>query len=135
MRRHCKDEIMINSLEQFGRNAGKLWQILEEHGQLTKEKIQEKTQLRSYEIEIAIGWLAREDKISFDDNQYKISLTNLTGIIGNNAGIIWKALHKNGECNINTLIKETSLPKHKIYEAIGWLAREDKLGFSSLQGD
>ena len=131
----CEDEIMINTWEQFGRNAGRIWQTLQKYGVLSKEQLQEKTQLRSYEVDIAVGWLAREDKIACQNNMYQISETNLTDTIGTNAGIIWNTLHEQGESSIDVLNQETHLQKSQIYEAVGWLAREDKLSFSTEHGD
>jgi len=127
--------MMINTWEQFGRNAGMIWQTLEKYGQLSKENLQEKTQLRTYEIDIAVGWLAREDKISYDNNMYQLRETNLTDTIGKNAGLIWDALYKQGESSIDILNEHTHLSKNQIYQAVGWLAREDKLSFSTKLGD
>ncbi len=127
--------MMINTLEQFGRNAGRIWQTLQKYGTLSKEQLQEKTQLRPYEIDISVGWLARENKISCESEAYRICETNLTPTIGTNAGVIWEILHRIGESDIATLNKETNLCINEIYEAIGWLAREDKLNFSTKQGD
>ena len=125
--------MMINTSDQFGRNAGRLWQTLEKHGALSKDQLQKNTQLRPYEIDIAIGWLAREGKISFENNMYQIGQANLIDIIGKNAGVIWESLHKQCESSISGLTKETQLPTHQIYEAVGWLAREDKLSFSTKE--
>jgi len=125
--------MMINTSDQFGRNAGRLWQTLEKYGALSKDQLQKNTQLRPYEVDIAIGWLAREGKISCDNNMYQIGETNLTHTIGTNAGVIWESLHKQGESSIDVLTEETHLPKHQIYEAVGWLAREDKLSFSTKE--
>jgi hypothetical protein len=124
---------MINTSGQFGRNAGRLLQTLEKHGSLSKDQLQMNTQLRPYEIDIAIGWLAREDKISCENNMYQIGQTNLTDTIGSNAGVIWESLHKQGESSIDGLTTVTHLPKSQIYEAVGWLAREDKLSFSTKE--
>lgn len=130
-----ENEMMINTWEQFGRNAGRIWQTLHKYDTLSKEQLQEKTQLRPYEIDISVGWLARENKIACESDTYRISETNLTPIIGTNAGVIWETLHRHGESDITILTKETGLHKNEIYEAIGWLAREDKLNFSTKQGD
>lgn len=127
--------MMINTWEQFGRNAGLIWQTLDKYGRLSMKHLQEKTQLRPYEIQIAVGWLAREDKISYDQDMYKLNRTNLADIIGTNAGLIWDTLHRQGESSIDSLNEETHLQKDQIYEAVGWLAREDKLLFSTRLGD
>lgn len=127
--------MMINTREQFGRNAGLIWQTLDKYGRLSMDHLQEKTQLRPYEIQIAVGWLAREDKIAYDHDMYQLNRTNLTDVIGPNAGLIWETLHNQGESSIDSIKKETLLQKNQIYEAVGWLAREDKLLFSTRLGD
>ncbi|MFH1013704.1 MAG: winged helix-turn-helix domain-containing protein [Thermoplasmatota archaeon] len=127
--------MMINTWEQFGRNAGRIWQTLDKCGELSKEQLQEKTKLRPYEIDISVGWLARENKIACENETYRISETNLTPLIGTHAGVVWETLQKQGESSVDVLTEETSLHKSQIYEAVGWLAREDKLNFSTKQGD
>jgi len=118
---------MINTLEQFGRNAGFVWNTLSENESLPIDEIMKETHLRMYEVEIAIGWLARENKISYHHGRYSIAPTNLTTIIGSNAGIIWHVLNECGTANVQDIIRESKLPTQEIYKAIGWLAREEKL--------
>ena len=50
----------------IGENAGIVWHVLESKGSLSFEALQEETELDLPEFFAAIGWLAREDKISFD---------------------------------------------------------------------
>ena len=50
----------------IGENAGIVWRVLESKGSLSFEALQEETELDPPEFFAAIGWLAREDKISFD---------------------------------------------------------------------
>ena len=118
---------MINTLEQFGRNAGFVWNTLSENESLPIDEIMKETHLRMYEVEIAIGWLARENKISYHHGRYSIAPTNLTTIIGSNAGIIWHVLNECGTANVQDIIRESKLPTQEIYKAIGWFAREEKL--------
>ena len=58
--------------------------------------------------------------------------------IGTAAGEVWKALktwktveNDNEGMTIALLKKRTNLPSDLVYEAIGWLAREDKIIFST----
>lgn len=52
--------------------------------------------------------------------------------IGETAGEIWSALvEENKAMTFNQLKKKTKLPEDLLYMGIGWLAREDKLQFSS----
>lgn len=50
----------------IGENAGIVWRMLESKGSLSFEELQNETDLDLPEIFAAIGWLAREDKISFN---------------------------------------------------------------------
>jgi hypothetical protein len=121
---------MINSRDQFGRNAGRIWEVLSAEKALPIDKIMEKTHLRLYEVEIGIGWLARENKVAYENGEYILRPTNLTNSIGTNAGIIWNALENTGTGNVHSLIKHCSLPTQEIYKAIGWLAREEKINLN-----
>jgi hypothetical protein len=118
---------MINTLTQFGRNAGMVWELLSKEGSLPIDDIANKTHLRMYETEIAIGWLARENKIYFEQGSYKIAPTNLTNSIGTNAGVLWHILQESGKTSIHDIIKKSSLPIQEVYKAMGWLAREEKI--------
>lgn len=50
-------------------------------------------------------------------------------VIGDAAGKIWKFLEVNGEASVTRVAKETGLNKTDVQRAIGWLAKEGKLGF------
>ncbi len=47
--------------------------------------------------------------------------------IGNTAGKVWKFLDEKGETNLAQLKKGVKVDPNLIMQAIGWLAREDKL--------
>jgi len=47
--------------------------------------------------------------------------------IGNTAGKVWKYLEEKGEANLSQLKKGVKADSNLILQAIGWLAREDKL--------
>jgi len=47
--------------------------------------------------------------------------------IGDTAGKVWKFLHQTGEANLNQIKKNVKADPNLILQAIGWLAREDKL--------
>jgi len=118
---------MINTIEQFGRNAGKVWETLNEKGSLSESELTETTSLRPYEFYIAVGWLAKENKIRKDGELYQLDETNLKIKIGVSAGKIWKALNLKGENDILNISKLTKINENDIYLAIGWLARENKI--------
>lgn len=47
--------------------------------------------------------------------------------IGQSAGVLWNYLRENGPTALPKLIKEAELPRDLLMQALGWLAREDKL--------
>lgn len=53
--------------------------------------------------------------------------------IGENAGIVWRALN-NQKCSWEELLKTTGLHPLELSCAIGWLARENKVSFSLQTG-
>ena len=50
---------------RIGLNAGKVWRILNEKGELSMFELRRELGLTFEEVAVAIGWLARENKISF----------------------------------------------------------------------
>jgi hypothetical protein len=122
---------VINTIEQFGRNAGKIYETLSQHGALTPNEIQKNVQLREYEINIGIGWLARENKIAQHNETYCLSETNLTDKIGSSAGVIYDYLTHQKEIDLSNMIQTIQIDESTFYQAIGWLAREDNIQFHS----
>ena len=51
---------------QIGENAGIVCRTLESKGSLSFEELQTETNLDLLQVFTAVGWLAREDKISFN---------------------------------------------------------------------
>ena len=49
-------------IEEFGQNAGKVWQALNEKGPLSEIKLINNTFLNEHQLNAAVGWLARENK-------------------------------------------------------------------------
>ncbi len=47
--------------------------------------------------------------------------------IGETAGMVWKTLVDNGPMTIAKLVKAVGSPRDLVMQAIGWLAREDKV--------
>lgn len=50
---------------RIGLNAWKVWRILNEKGELSMFELCRELGLTFEEVAVAIGWLARENKISF----------------------------------------------------------------------
>jgi hypothetical protein len=49
--------------------------------------------------------------------------------IGINAGIIWQLLNEKGSLSIREIGEYTHFHELLIYYSLGWLARENKIGF------
>jgi hypothetical protein len=49
--------------------------------------------------------------------------------IGATAGVVWKVLSEKGPMDLTKLVKAVGEPRDAVMQAIGWLAREDKLTF------
>lgn len=127
-----KVKIQLNSnfsLQDYGQNAGKIWNVLNINGPLNQSSIIQNTDLSLNDFFIGIGWLARENKISKEMKYYKLGDTNLTYEIGENAGKIWRLLDTLGQIDIDTISKKTEMKNEDIYSAIGWLSRENKIKF------
>ena len=111
----------------FGKNAGRLWTILNEKGSLEKSKLLKITKLENRDFCSAVGWLARENKILKEGEQYKLGNTNLNPEIGTNAGKLWEIMNHWGEVDVSSIKRLASIDENDIYSALGWLAREDKI--------
>jgi hypothetical protein len=62
--------------EKIGTNAGAVWSILEEQGPKSVKELKKLTKLVDKDIYAAIGWLAREEKLTFTEleNDWQVSL-------------------------------------------------------------
>ncbi|WP_423127088.1 winged helix-turn-helix domain-containing protein [Gaoshiqia sp. Z1-71] len=60
----------------IGINAGRIWQYLDQKGESKLADIKKDLMLKSAEARMALGWLARENKIFFygDDDDMRIIL-------------------------------------------------------------
>jgi hypothetical protein len=47
--------------------------------------------------------------------------------IGTTAGLVWKCLAENGSQTVAKLVKAVGEPRDQVMQAIGWLAREEKI--------
>jgi hypothetical protein len=50
-------------IHDIGIISGKIWQILDENGQMSYTELKELSMVSEQELLLAIGWLSREDKI------------------------------------------------------------------------
>ena len=111
----------------FGKSAGKIWKTLHEKGPLNEKYLLNYSKLSKDEFFIAIGWLARENKICKNDDTYRLDTSNLDFLIGNNAGKVWNTLNQYGKTEVEKIGNLTNLENPDVYSAIGWLARENKI--------
>lgn len=51
---------------QIGSNAGVVWNVLKDNAHWDYDKLKEATGLNDRDLNAALGWLAREDKIEFE---------------------------------------------------------------------
>ncbi len=117
----------------FGENAGKIWRTLRTHGPLEGEELVTLTELNERDFHGAIGWLARENKIYNQDDQYILDRTNLTPRVGANAGKVWKVLDIWGAVDFPTIKRLAGISEEEVHAALGWLAREDKIRVDDCQ--
>ena len=47
--------------------------------------------------------------------------------IGETAGQVWRCLRDNGPMSLAKLTKQMDAPRDSVMQAVGWLAREDKV--------
>ena len=65
--------------EKIGSTAGRVWEYLYKNGTVTAIKLKSELEISNSSLYLALGWLAREDKIEVteSDHSFKISLKQL----------------------------------------------------------
>jgi hypothetical protein len=53
--------------------------------------------------------------------------------IGQTAGLVWHALDEHGPQSVTKLAKMVSAPRDIVMQAVGWLAREEKLDINETR--
>jgi hypothetical protein len=119
----------------FGPNAGVVWNTLHQYGPLSETALIERTHFSMYQLHVAVGWLARENKIRKEDDLYALGETNLVPLIGKDAGKIWRALDIWGEVDSVSLSRLARISEDDVFCAAGWLAREGKIDASIRDAD
>lgn len=61
---------------KIGENAGLVWNALQ-GGALTTEALKKATKLKVADLNLALGWLAREGKLAFDVNEKETTVSLL----------------------------------------------------------
>lgn len=126
---------MVDFINSYSKSVGKVWKQLDSQGPQTQKNLINNANLNTDEFYFAIGWLARENKVSKQNKKYVLSDTNLTDKIGKDAGMIWKILNMWGEVDINSISRLAKINDNEIFSAVGWLAREDKLNGKKIAKD
>ena len=54
--------------QKIGENAGLIWSALQ-GGALTAKALKKATKLKEADLNLALGWLAREGKLSFQEGE------------------------------------------------------------------
>lgn len=62
-------------IEKIGTNAGKVWTVLDEAGRQNVKEVKKTTKLTDKDLYAAIGWLAREGKISLEEVEKELYLS------------------------------------------------------------
>lgn len=70
------NKIIIMELEKIGENAGKVWHVLNEGRELTIPELSRRIDLSHEDTTLAIGWLARENKIYIQRKNGQILVSN-----------------------------------------------------------
>jgi hypothetical protein len=64
-------------IHDIGTIAGKIWQILDENGQLSLIELEELSIISEQELLLAIGWLSREEKIFLFETENSVCTLQL----------------------------------------------------------
>ncbi|GHT30001.1 hypothetical protein AGMMS49574_08370 [Bacteroidia bacterium] len=60
-------------IEQIGINAGLVWNLLNETGKQSVKEVKKLTKIKTEkDVFAALGWLAKEGKVAFDENDGEI---------------------------------------------------------------
>ncbi|MDR1652160.1 MAG: winged helix-turn-helix domain-containing protein [Prevotellaceae bacterium] len=57
------------NVEKIGINAGVVWKALEGSKDLSTKDLKKETKLTEKDLSYALGWLAREGKVNFSENE------------------------------------------------------------------
>ncbi len=65
------------NVETIGTNAGLIWNALNENKSMTLKDLKKATKLKEKEAFLALGWLAREGKVSLEEAEKDVIITLL----------------------------------------------------------
>jgi len=119
---------MVDFVDSLGENAGTVWKVLDRKGPQLYDDLLRSTSLDNDELHCAVGWLAKEGRICRSGSNYMLGETNLVDKIGVDAGMVWEILDMWGDVDITSIARLAKIDESDVFCAIGWLAREDKIG-------
>lgn len=61
-------------LPKIGENAGKVWKTLNDKGPLNLSALKKAAKLDDRQLYLALGWLAREDKVAIEKSKNTVSI-------------------------------------------------------------
>ena len=61
------------------------------------------------------------------NNREDVLMIDVNILFGTNAGKIWGALDSNKTLTKNQIIEKTNMTENEFFQAIGWLAKENKV--------
>lgn len=64
----------MTTVNSIGATAGKIWTYLEKNGPSSVSAVEKAANAPKREIQMAIGWLAREDKIELTEDKRTLSV-------------------------------------------------------------
>jgi hypothetical protein len=117
----------MNLLENIEKSVYLLWMKLNSEGSINENKILNSIKIEDFLLYEAVGWLARENKIRFNNNYYSLGETNLKSKIGLDAGKVWQVLDTWGVVEIKSITKLARINEKDVFFAVGWLAKEGKI--------
>jgi len=123
---------MLNIVDIYGKNAGKVWKTLENCGPCNATTIIKNTGLTQEDFYVAVGWLARESKVCFNEDTYELKPANYENYIGENAGKVWHILNTCNEIDVTYIPKLAGVTEKDAFYAIGWLAKEGKIAATKI---
>ena len=71
--KQLKNKAMLKT--EIGNNAGKIWQFLDTNGEKSFSEIEKALSMKKTDVLMALGWLAREDKIFFFEEKNTMRVT------------------------------------------------------------
>ena len=69
--------------------------------------------------------------VTSDTNSSQVSF--VVNQIGDTAGVVWHTIHDQGPMSLAKLVRTVSAPRDLVHQAVGWLAREEKVRIDEVR--